>query len=104
MAMDKVTPAAATLSDAEEIKQENVPTIKAYKNPEFLTSPLARHIRIMCEVQEPAKRLTENSVENYFIFVGSHLVMHPEERTKQIAVLEKQVKAGGPRDELEALS
>lgn len=82
-------------------KLPNVPAIKAYKNPEFLNSSLARHIRIMCEVQEPQQRLAEHGVDNYFIFLGSHLVMHPEERRKQLAELELKVKAGGPRDELE---
>eukprot|EP00420_Gonyaulax_spinifera_P038889 CAMPEP_0197887558 /NCGR_PEP_ID=MMETSP1439-20131203/19488_1 /TAXON_ID=66791 /ORGANISM="Gonyaulax spinifera, Strain CCMP409" /LENGTH=318 /DNA_ID=CAMNT_0043507407 /DNA_START=76 /DNA_END=1032 /DNA_ORIENTATION=- len=101
MAASNATPAAAA---TEEIKQENVPTIKAYKDPRFLTSPLARHVRIMCELQEPEKRLTENSVDNYILFLGSHLVMHPEERAKQVADLEKQLKAGGPRDEIEALN
>jgi len=89
---------------AFEEKTGYVPTIKAYKNAEFLTAASSRHIRIMCEVQEPQKRLAENGVENYILFLGSHLVMHPEERSKQIADLEKQVKAGGPRDELEGLA
>jgi len=88
--------------EVEELT-ENVPTTKAYKNPDFLTSPLARHIRIMCEVQEPQKRLTEHGVDNYFLVVGSHLVMHPEERAKEISDLERQVKTGGPRAEVEAL-
>mmetsp|Transcript_70403 Transcript_70403/g.205912 ORF Transcript_70403/g.205912 Transcript_70403/m.205912 type:complete len:329 (-) Transcript_70403:127-1113(-) len=86
-----------------EKRLENVPTVKAYKNVEFLTSAVSRHIRIMCEITEPAQRLNQNNVDNYILFLGSHLVMHPEDRTKQIAELEGKVKAGGPRDELEAL-
>lgn len=83
---------------------ENVPTIKAYKNADYLTSATARHIRIMCEVQEPAKRLNENGVDNWILFLGSHLLVHPEDRAKQIADLEHKVKAGCPRDEHEAVS
>lgn len=94
---------AAACDTASQEKTENVPTVKAYKNPEFLTSASARSIRIMCEVTEPAKRLQENGVDNYMIFLGSHLVMHPEERTKQIGELERKAKAGGPREELEAV-
>uniref|UniRef100_A0A7S1S0V6 Lysine decarboxylase n=1 Tax=Alexandrium catenella TaxID=2925 RepID=A0A7S1S0V6_ALECA len=104
--------AAADASEArpngetEEHKEltENVPTVKAYKNVDFLTAAGSRHIRILCEVQEPAKRLNENGVDNYMLFLGSHLLVHPEDRAKQIGDLERQVKAGGPRDEIEALS
>lgn len=83
---------------------ENVPTTKAYKNVDFLTAAGSRHIRILCEVQEPAKRLNENGVDNYILFLGSHLLVAPEDRARQIADLEQQVKARGPRDEIEALS
>jgi len=31
-------------------------TEKAYKNLDFLTSPAARHIRILCEYEEPRDR------------------------------------------------
>lgn len=90
-------------SAAAEEKPENVKTIKAYKNPEFLTSPIARHIRIMCELQEPMKRMADTGIENYVQIIGSHLLMHPEERTAQLTKLKKQIQGGGPRDEIEAL-
>lgn len=81
----------------QELK--NVPTIKAYKNPDFLNAPTSRHIRIMCELYEPMKRLREQGVDNYFLVVGSHNVMEEGERTKQIAALEEEVKKGGPEAE-----
>mmetsp|Transcript_13470 Transcript_13470/g.24214 ORF Transcript_13470/g.24214 Transcript_13470/m.24214 type:complete len:335 (+) Transcript_13470:92-1096(+) len=90
----------------EEVKltpQGNVPTIKAYKNPDFLGSPIARHIRIMCELYEPMKRLDEYGVDNYFCFVGSHMVMHPDDRRKHIADLEALIKVGGDEEEVAGL-
>lgn len=87
-----------------EEKTENVPTIKAYKNPDFLVSNHARHIRIMCELQEPEQRLARQGIDNYFLFVGSHSVMHPEEREAQVAEFTKALQKSGPRDEMEALS
>mmetsp|Transcript_80848 Transcript_80848/g.261806 ORF Transcript_80848/g.261806 Transcript_80848/m.261806 type:complete len:313 (-) Transcript_80848:88-1026(-) len=85
-------------------KKENVKTVKAYNNVGYLTSPSSRHVRILCELQEPMKRMAEAGVDNYFQIVGTHLVMHPEERAQQIAELNQQVRKGGPRDELEALN
>lgn len=81
---------------------ENVPTIKAYNNLDFLGSPNARHIRIMCELQEPMKRLSDCQVDNYFLFVGSNSVRHPDDRRKQLEDLEEKVKNGADGvDELE---
>lgn len=81
---------------------KNVPTIKAYKNPDWLGAPTSRHIRIMCELYEPMKRLDAHSIDNYFIIVGSHLVMHPEDRVKHIAGLEQQLKKITSEEEVEA--
>ncbi|CAK9025383.1 unnamed protein product [Durusdinium trenchii] len=82
---------------------KNVPTIKAYKNPDWLGAPTSRHIRIMCELYEPMKRLDAHSIDNYFIIVGSHLVMHPEDRVKHIAGLEQQLKKITSEEEVEAV-
>ncbi|CAJ1350912.1 unnamed protein product, partial [Effrenium voratum] len=82
---------------------KNVPTIKAYKNHEYLGSPTSRHIRIMCELYEPMHRLDKHNIDNYFIIVGSHLVMQPEDRAKHIAGLEQQIKKQSSEEEVEAL-
>lgn len=76
-------------------KLQNVPTVKAYNNLDFLTSPVARQIRIMCELQEPGIRLDACGVHNYFLFVGSSMVKHPDERSAEIAELETRVKSEG---------
>ena len=44
---------------------------KAYKNLEFLNSPAARHIRILCEYEEPRQRLMRHRVHHTIVFFGS---------------------------------
>jgi len=45
--------------------------IKAYKNLEFLNSPAARPIRILCEFEETRQRLLKHGVHNTIVFFGS---------------------------------
>jgi len=44
---------------------------KAYKNMRFLTSPEARTIRMLCEYEEPAKRLRDRGIDHTIVFFGS---------------------------------
>jgi uncharacterized protein (TIGR00730 family) len=44
---------------------------KAYKNLEFLNAPAARHIRILCEYEEPRIRLLRENVHHTVVFFGS---------------------------------
>jgi uncharacterized protein (TIGR00730 family) len=44
---------------------------KAYKNLPFLNSPGARHIRILCEYEEPRQRFLEKKVRDTIVFFGS---------------------------------
>ena len=44
---------------------------KAYKNLEFLNSPAARHIRILCEYEETRQRLMAHRVHHTIVFFGS---------------------------------
>ena len=44
---------------------------KAYKNLEFLNSPEARAIRILCEYEEPLRRFTQQNVQDTIVFFGS---------------------------------
>ncbi len=44
---------------------------KAYKNLAFLNSPPARHIRILCEYEEPRQRFLNNKVHDTVVFFGS---------------------------------
>jgi hypothetical protein len=44
---------------------------KAYRNPEFLTSPGARTLRILAEYLEPEERFQREHIENVVVFFGS---------------------------------
>lgn len=44
---------------------------KAYKNLEFLNSPEARQIRILCELEETERRFREENVEDTIVMFGS---------------------------------
>lgn len=91
------------MASAFDVELKNVPTTKAYKSADFLSCPASRHIRVMCELEEPRNRLDKSGIDHYFIVVGTHLVMPPEERSQHIQELEQQVKQGGPEEEMESL-
>jgi uncharacterized protein (TIGR00730 family) len=44
---------------------------KAYKNLPFLNSPAARHIRLLCEYEEPRQRFQTEKVRDTIVFFGS---------------------------------
>ena len=47
------------------------PPDKAYKNLDFLNSPHARPIRILCEYEEPRQRFIREGVDDTIVFFGS---------------------------------
>ena len=53
-----------------KVKSDNWP-IKAYKNLDFLNSPDARTIRILCEFVEPETRFRHFRIRNTIVFFGS---------------------------------
>jgi len=92
-------------SDAEggstEHHEDSIPVgpkpTKAYKNSDFLSSSPARLIRIMCELQEPRRRLDAAGVDNIIMFFGS---ARAKPRAQfEVAVREAEAKAAGsPED------
>ncbi len=54
------------------------PTEKSYKNLTFLNSPAARHIRILCEYEEPRQRFTDEQVRDTIVMFGSARVRPPD--------------------------
>ena len=44
---------------------------KAYKNLDFLNSPEARPVRILCEYEEPGVRFAQHNVRDTIVFFGS---------------------------------
>lgn len=53
-------------------------TTKAYKNLTFLNSPAARHIRILCEYEEPRDRFHHHGVKDTIVVFGSARIKEPE--------------------------
>ena len=59
---------------------------KAYKNPEFLLSPEARTIRLLCEYVEPQTRLARQGASRAIIFWGSARIRpKPKSGTPSVA-------------------
>ena len=72
---------------------------KAYKNMEFLNSPEARAIRILCEYEEPLRRFQQQNVTDTVVFFGSARAHSREGFLKTRMELEKKVAAGEVRPE-----
>jgi uncharacterized protein (TIGR00730 family) len=58
---------------------------KAYKNLDFLNSNEARAIRVLCELEEPEKRLREQNVQDTIVMFGSA-------RTRPLSVARKELQ------------
>lgn len=57
---------------------------KAYKNMDFLNSPEARAVRILCEYEEPKRRFEAQKVDDTIVFFGSA-------RSKPLDVVEGEI-------------
>jgi hypothetical protein len=78
--------------------------LKAYKNIDFLNSPSARNIRILCEFVEPERRFRDAKVRNTVCFFGSSRIQPPEEaRAAQRALSARPEWRGAGADERRAL-
>lgn len=62
------------------------PIEKAYKNISFLNGPAARHIRILCEYEEPQERFRQEKVRDTIVVFGSA-------RVKPLAYSEARLEA-----------
>ena len=67
---------------------------KAYKNMDFLNSPHARAIRILCEYEEPLRRFEEYNVTDTIVFFGSARAKSREQFLAKRAELEQGIAAG----------
>ena len=65
---------------------------KVYKNPDFLNSPEARNIRILCELTAPGKRFKESLIENTIVFFGSARSICKAKAEKNLQKLIKKEK------------
>lgn len=64
---------------------------KAYKNLEFLNSPSARTIRIMCEYTEPLTRFEKFGVKNTVVFFGSARILPEQAARDELAEIENRM-------------
>jgi uncharacterized protein (TIGR00730 family) len=71
-------------------RAENWPP-KAYKNLEFLNSPEARQIRILCELEETEKRFREENIEDTIVMFGSARTLPKDVAQHRLATIEKKV-------------
>ena len=63
---------------------------KAYKNADFLNSPPARHIRILCEYEEPRQRFRAQNVHDTIVFFGSARARPLDEAKDAVAHFERE--------------
>lgn len=64
---------------------------KAYKNLDFLNSPPARHIRILCEYEEPRQRFRKHNVQDTIVFFGSARAKPLDEARDAVAHCEREL-------------
>ncbi len=64
--------------------------VKAYKNLEFLNSPDARLVRVMCEFTEPQARLRRARIRDTIVFFGSARLPSAEQARARVDALRKQ--------------
>ncbi len=76
--------------------------IKAYKNSDFLNSPDARTVRIMCEYLEPQRRFKTQNIQRTVVFFGSARLRSKEESLAKIEEINRAI-ATQPDRESEAL-
>ena len=72
---------------------------KAYKNLEFLTSPAARTIRILCEYEEPRQRFRDKNVHDTIVFYGSARAVPQEQAVGELGQAERELRVAKDDEE-----
>lgn len=65
---------------------------KAYNNYEFLHSPEARKIRILCELEETERRFKQENIEDTIVLFGSARTIPVRQAKKELRELEASLK------------
>jgi uncharacterized protein (TIGR00730 family) len=73
---------------------DHKPTVKAYKNQDFLNSPDGRSIRILAEFLEPKARFDKNNIIDTIVLFGSARLLSKSDAQK----LYEQVKLLDPKE------
>ncbi len=71
---------------------------KAYFNVNFLSSPDARTVRLLCEYLEPMRRFREERVKDTIVFYGSARTKEPEIAERELATINERLRLR-PTDE-----
>lgn len=79
----------ASSKDSPKPAQAKPHVEKAYKNLNFLNSPDARLIRVMCEFIEPQARFRKANVRDTIVFFGSARIPSPERAHARLAELQQ---------------
>ena len=66
---------------------------KAYKNLEFLNSPEARKIRILCELEETERRFKKENIQDTIVMFGSARTLPYDVAQHRVRTLEKKADA-----------
>ena len=77
--------------------------VKAYKNLDFLNSPQARTIRMVCEYEEPRVRFREHRVRDTIVFFGSARSRPMDVAQHDLAHAERELARAANDDERVAL-
>jgi uncharacterized protein (TIGR00730 family) len=72
---------------------------KAYKNLDFLTSPAARTIRMLCEYEEPRQRFRDQKVHDTLVFYGSARAVTREQAVGELSRAELEARTAADDQE-----
>ncbi len=72
---------------------------KSYENLDFLKSPSARLIRVLCELVEPEVRFRRYRIKDTIVFFGSSRTLSPEDAQRQLKTTEQRLAAEKPPSE-----
>lgn len=86
--------ASPYVQKAEDLAGKKLtPTVKSYRNTEFLNGRNGRLLRIMCEFEEPKERLRRNFIRSTILFFGSARSMTRRQFDDTYATLSAAVDA-----------
>jgi uncharacterized protein (TIGR00730 family) len=74
-------------SSQPAVSRRNPPT--AYENPNFMSGPDARVLRILSEYMEPLARFRRQNIQDTVVFFGSARVHSADEARRQLLALQK---------------
>jgi len=82
-------------------RSEKSRPLKAYNNSDFLNSPAAREIRVLCEFTEPRTRLHKHNVRDTVVFYGSARTLSRREAKTRLADARKELQAAPEKKQLQ---